>query len=95
MAFCEGSVLDADGELVAHATGTFKYLKGLPAGGKRDPAAQRIRLKGASTMATINRQIHLVSRPKGEAERRQLPPASRRRCRDAAATARCWCATTT
>ncbi len=24
-----------DGKLVAHATGTFKYLKGLPAGGKR------------------------------------------------------------
>ena len=35
MAFCEGSVHDTDGLLVAHATGTFKYLKGLPAGGKR------------------------------------------------------------
>ena len=35
MAFCEGSLVDADGQLVAHATGTFKYLKGLPAGGKR------------------------------------------------------------
>ena len=35
MAFCEGSLVDAGGELVAHATGTFKYLKGLPAGGKR------------------------------------------------------------
>lgn len=35
MAFCEGSVHDAEGLLVAHATGTFKYLKGLPAGGKR------------------------------------------------------------
>jgi len=35
MAFCEGSLLDAEGQLVAHATGTFKYLKGLPAGGKR------------------------------------------------------------
>jgi uncharacterized protein (TIGR00369 family) len=35
MAFCEGSVRDGDGQLVAHATGTFKYLKGLPAGGKR------------------------------------------------------------
>ena len=34
-AFCEGSVHDAEGLLVAHATGTFKYLKGLPAGGKR------------------------------------------------------------
>jgi acyl-coenzyme A thioesterase PaaI-like protein len=35
MAFCEGSLLGGDGELVAHATGTFKYLKGLPAGGRR------------------------------------------------------------
>jgi uncharacterized protein (TIGR00369 family) len=35
LAFCEASLADADGQLVAHATGTFKYLKGLPAGGKR------------------------------------------------------------
>jgi uncharacterized protein (TIGR00369 family) len=35
MAFCEASLVDADQQLVAHATGTFKYLKGLPAGGKR------------------------------------------------------------
>ena len=35
LAFCEASVVDADGLLVAHATGTFKFLKGLPAGGKR------------------------------------------------------------
>jgi len=35
MAFCEASLADAEGQLVAHATGTFKYLKGLPAGGKR------------------------------------------------------------
>jgi uncharacterized protein (TIGR00369 family) len=35
MAFCEASVLDAEGQLIAHATGTFKFLKGLPAGGKR------------------------------------------------------------
>jgi uncharacterized protein (TIGR00369 family) len=35
LAFCEASLVDARGELVAHATGTFKYLKGLPAGGKR------------------------------------------------------------
>ena len=33
MAFCEASVHDQSGQLVAHATGTFKYLKGLPAGG--------------------------------------------------------------
>jgi uncharacterized protein (TIGR00369 family) len=35
MAFCEASVRDADRQLVAHATGTFKFLKGLPAGGRR------------------------------------------------------------
>ncbi len=35
LAFCEASLFDAGGELVAHATGTFKYLKGLPAGGRR------------------------------------------------------------
>jgi len=35
LAFCEASLTGGDGELVAHATGTFKYLKGLPAGGRR------------------------------------------------------------
>ena len=35
MAFCEASLVDANGTLVAHSTGTFKYLKGLPAGGTR------------------------------------------------------------
>lgn len=32
MAFCEASVLDARGHLVAHSTGTFKYLKPVPEG---------------------------------------------------------------
>jgi uncharacterized protein (TIGR00369 family) len=35
LAFCEAALRDAEEQLVAHATGTFKYLKGLPAGGKR------------------------------------------------------------
>ena len=35
MAFCEGSLVDAEGQLIAHATGTFKIVMGLPAGGKR------------------------------------------------------------
>ena len=35
MAFCEGSVFSDDGKLVAHATGTFKYLKALPTQGRR------------------------------------------------------------
>ena len=30
MAFCEGSVFDAQQQLCAHATGTFKYLRALP-----------------------------------------------------------------
>ena len=34
-AFCEASLVDVEGQLLAHATGTFKFLKGLPAGGKR------------------------------------------------------------
>ena len=34
-AFCEGSVFDAGHALVAHATGTFKYLKALPSGGRK------------------------------------------------------------
>lgn len=35
LAFCEGAVHDAQGQLVGHATGTFKYMKGLPVGGGR------------------------------------------------------------
>ena len=35
MAFCEGSIFDRDGQIAAHATGTFKYLKGLSVGGKK------------------------------------------------------------
>ena len=34
-AFCEASIVADDGTLVAHATGTFKYLKALPAGGRQ------------------------------------------------------------
>jgi uncharacterized protein (TIGR00369 family) len=35
MAFCEGSLFDSDNALVAHATGTFKFLRTLPAGGRQ------------------------------------------------------------
>ena len=35
LAFCEGSLFAADNSLVAHATGTFKYLRALPAGGRQ------------------------------------------------------------
>jgi uncharacterized protein (TIGR00369 family) len=35
MAFCEGSLVDESGTVVAHATGTFKYLRALPVGERR------------------------------------------------------------
>jgi uncharacterized protein (TIGR00369 family) len=35
LAFCEGQVHDEGSALVAHASGTFKYMKALPAGGRR------------------------------------------------------------
>ena len=34
MAFCEGSVVDQDHHLCAHATATFKYLRKLPVRGR-------------------------------------------------------------
>ncbi len=34
MAFTEGSVFNEAGELCAHATGTFKYIKAVPTGGR-------------------------------------------------------------
>ena len=41
LAFCEASVLDDTGELCAHATGTFKYLRKLPVKGRGVKALQR------------------------------------------------------
>jgi acyl-coenzyme A thioesterase PaaI-like protein len=41
MAFCEASVLDADDQLCAHATGTFKYVRALPAKGREIKPLQR------------------------------------------------------
>jgi len=34
MAFTEGSIVDSDGQLCAHATGTFKYVKRLASADK-------------------------------------------------------------
>lgn len=43
LAFCEGSVYAEDGGLCAHATGTFKYLRALPTGGRATrPLNQRL-----------------------------------------------------
>jgi uncharacterized protein (TIGR00369 family) len=44
LAFTEGRILDAGGEMVSHATGTFKYLRGLPAG----PDGRSVRTLGGS-----------------------------------------------
>ncbi len=41
LAFCEGSVMGEGGNLCAHATATFKYLRGLPAGGKAVKSLRR------------------------------------------------------
>jgi uncharacterized protein (TIGR00369 family) len=35
LAFVEGSVYDGKGELVSHATGTFKFLRALPSGDRQ------------------------------------------------------------
>jgi uncharacterized protein (TIGR00369 family) len=35
LAFCDGLLYDGEGQVAAHASGTFKYLKGLPAGGRK------------------------------------------------------------
>ena len=41
MAFCEGSVWNAQQQLCAHATGTFKYLRKLPTEGRATKALQQ------------------------------------------------------
>jgi uncharacterized protein (TIGR00369 family) len=37
MAFCEGTIVDAGGTVVAQATGTFKYVRALEGGARRRP----------------------------------------------------------
>lgn len=41
LAFCEASVVDAEGQLCAHATGTFKYVRALPVKGREIKPLQR------------------------------------------------------
>ena len=41
LAFCEGRVLGGDGQLCAHATATFKYLRALPQGRQLKPLQRR------------------------------------------------------
>ncbi len=42
MAFTEGHVYGGDGQLCAHATGTFKYVRRLPAGREIKPLQRRL-----------------------------------------------------
>lgn len=41
MAFCEASVVDSGGALCAHGTGTFKFLRAMPAVRRRAAAPER------------------------------------------------------
>ncbi|GAB3360808.1 MULTISPECIES: PaaI family thioesterase [Giesbergeria] len=42
LAFTEGTVLDAEGRICSHATGTFKYVRRLPVDGRSIHALQTI-----------------------------------------------------
>ena len=48
LAFCEGEILGGDGERIAHATGTFKYLRALPSE-KREVKPLQRRLDGSGS----------------------------------------------
>ena len=48
LAFCEGEILGSDGERIAHATGTFKYLRALPSE-KREVKPLQRRLDGSGS----------------------------------------------
>ena len=46
LTFCEGRVLGGDGELCAHATATFKFLRALPISGREARPAAKPTLQG-------------------------------------------------
>ena len=48
LAFTEGQVLDEQGQLCAHATATFKFLRALPVGGRQVSALPAVRAGGGS-----------------------------------------------
>ena len=54
LAFCEASLFDGAGQLCANATGTFKYLRGLPAGavGQLQAPGQAVMPDLSTTLAT-------------------------------------------
>ncbi|MFZ2990964.1 PaaI family thioesterase [Ideonella sp.] len=41
MAFCEANIVNEQGDMCAHATGTFKFLRALPVDGRRANPLQR------------------------------------------------------
>ena len=49
MAFCEGRVLNDKGEVCAHATATFKYLRALPVSGRQTRPPDGSHLSGAGS----------------------------------------------
>jgi uncharacterized protein (TIGR00369 family) len=49
LAFCEGKVIDDKGQLCAHATATFKFLRALPVSGRDARPAAQPSLKGAGS----------------------------------------------
>lgn len=49
MAFCEGKVLDEQGQLCAHATATFKFLRALPISGREARPAAKPLLQGGGS----------------------------------------------
>lgn len=48
MAFCEGRVINSEGQLCAHGTATFKYLRALPGKGRSVKPLQRTDDGGAA-----------------------------------------------
>jgi uncharacterized protein (TIGR00369 family) len=51
LAFCEASVSNAQGQVCAHATGTFKYLRALPTQPRKARPLQRTDLGAAAPQA--------------------------------------------
>jgi hypothetical protein len=83
LAFCEAACSNGRGELCAHATGTFKYLRGLPASGRRaQVAATQLPTTPRNEHDLVNRQDPAGLAPGGRGHGRQLPPG-----RDAGARA--------
>lgn len=52
LAFTEGKVFNAGGQLCAHGSGTFKYLRGLPTSRRHAKALQRMPLPDGLTEPT-------------------------------------------